>query len=181
MTRLTIYSETNHQQALATYSDSDAIATELAKVNIKFERWQANQEIADDADNETILEAYRQDIDRLIEETGYQTFDVISINENHPQKKELRQKFLAEHIHEDDEIRFFIKGKGLFALHIDDKVYELICEQNDLISVPAGTPHWFDMGANPNFTCIRIFDTPEGWVAKFTGSDIAEQFSCLAT
>jgi 1,2-dihydroxy-3-keto-5-methylthiopentene dioxygenase len=181
MTRLTIYSETNPQQALATYSDGDAIATELAKVNIKFERWQANQEIADDADNETIIEAYRQDIDRLIEETGYQTFDVISINENHPQKKELRQKFLAEHIHEDDEIRFFIKGKGLFALHIDDKVYELICEQNDLISVPAGTPHWFDMGANPNFTCIRIFDTPEGWVAKFTGSDIAEQFSCLAT
>ncbi|GAB4527339.1 MAG: acireductone dioxygenase [Pleurocapsa sp.] len=181
MTRLTIYSETNPQKALESYSDGDAIATELAKANIKFERWQANQKITDDADNETIIEAYRQDIDRLIKETGYQTFDVISINENHPQKKELRQKFLAEHIHEDDEIRFFIKGKGLFALHIDDKVYELICEQNDLINVPAGTRHWFDMGANPNFTCIRIFDTPEGWVAKFTDSDIAEQFSCLAT
>ena len=181
MSRLTIYAENNPQTPLATYSDGQAIATELGKVKVNFERWQANTEIANDADNDAIIAAYRQDIDKLIQASGYQTFDVISINENHPQKKELRQKFLAEHTHDDDEIRFFIRGKGLFTLHIGDKVYELICEQNDLINVPAGTRHWFDMGANPNFACIRIFDTPAGWVAKFTGSDIAKKFSCLAT
>ncbi|MDJ0688655.1 MAG: hypothetical protein QNJ41_09100 [Xenococcaceae cyanobacterium MO_188.B32] len=181
MSRLTIYSENNPQTPLASYSDGEAIATELAKVNVSFERWQANSEITNDADNDAIIAAYRQDIERLIQTSGYQTFDVITIDENHPQKTELRQKFLAEHIHDDDEIRFFIKGKGLFTLHIDDKVYEIICEQNDLINVPVGTRHWFDMGANPNFTCIRLFDTPAGWVAKFTGSDIAEKFSCLAT
>lgn len=181
MSRLTIYAENNPQKPLANYTDGEDIASELAKVKVNFERWQAKTNIADNADNETILAAYRQDIDRIIAVSGYQTFDIISLNENHPQKTELRQKFLAEHTHDDDEIRFFIKGKGLFSLHIDDKVYELICEQNDLINVPAGTRHWFDMGANPNFTCIRIFDTPEGWVAKFTGSDIAEKFSCLAT
>lgn len=179
MTRLTIYSENNPQTPLADYVDGENIARELEKVKVNFERWEAKNKITDDADNETIIAAYRQDIDRIIATSGYQTFDVISLNENHPQKTELRQKFLAEHTHDDDEIRFFIKGKGLFSLHIDGKVYELICEQNDLINVPAGTHHWFDMGANPNFACIRIFDTPEGWVAKFTGSDIAEKFSCL--
>ena len=49
----------------------------------------------------------------------------------------------------------------------------MLCEKNDLISVPAHTPHWFDMGSEPNFTAIRIFDNPEGWIAQFTGDDIA--------
>ena len=46
----------------------------------------------------------------------------------------------------------------------------------DLISVPAGTTHWFDMGSRPDFTCIRFFTTPEGWIGNFTGSDTATRF-----
>jgi 1,2-dihydroxy-3-keto-5-methylthiopentene dioxygenase len=52
----------------------------------------------------------------------------------------------------------------------------VICEQGDLISVPDGTTHWFDMGPRPHFTAIRLFTNPEGWVANFTGSDIASRF-----
>jgi 1,2-dihydroxy-3-keto-5-methylthiopentene dioxygenase len=76
-------------------------------------------------------------------------------------------------------VRFFVKGKGLFTLHLGNEVYELICEKNDLISVPSGTPHWFDMGDSPSFTCIRLFDSPDGWAANYTGSRIAEGFSSL--
>jgi 1,2-dihydroxy-3-keto-5-methylthiopentene dioxygenase len=32
------------------------------------------------------------------------------------------------------------------------------------------------MGPRPHFLAIRIFSNPEGWVANFTGSPIAEQF-----
>ncbi len=181
MSQLTIYHENQPQTPIAEYNTAQKIAQELAEVGVRFERWIAQGTIPDNASNETILAAYQADIDRLVAETGYQTYDVISLNSDHPQKQELRQKFLAEHTHDDDEIRFFTRGKGLFTLHINDKVYEVICEQNDLISVPAGTRHWFDMGENPQFTCIRLFDSPEGWVAKFTGSDIAEKFSRLAT
>jgi 1,2-dihydroxy-3-keto-5-methylthiopentene dioxygenase len=181
MSQLTIYPENAPQRPLRQYSNGDAIALELAKVGVKFERWQVKIDLADDTNNEDIITAYRQNIDQLIQESGYQTYDLIKMDPDHPQKTELRQKFLAEHIHADDEIRFFIQGKGLFILHIEDQVYELLCEQNDLINVPAGTRHWFDMGENPAFSCIRIFDTPEGWVANFTGSDIAEKFSRLVT
>jgi len=45
--------------------------------------------------------------------------------------------------------------------------------------VPANTTHWFDMGENPHFTCIRLFTTADGWVADFTGSDIATKFPTL--
>ncbi len=181
MSRLTIYHENSPQTPIAEYNTGDSIAQKLAQVGIRFERWLAQGEIPAGATNEQIIAAYQQNIDRLVVQTGYQTYDVLSLAPNHPQKQALRQKFLAEHTHDDDEIRFFSQGKGLFSLHIQDKVYEVICEQNDLISVPAGTPHWFDMGENPNFTCIRLFDTPQGWVANFTGSDIADQFSRLAT
>ena len=181
MSQLTIYHENHPQTPLTEYNTENAITRELAQVGVRFECWSSQGKIPDNATNEAIITAYQQDIDRLVAETGYQTYDVISLYPEHPQKQELRQKFLAEHTHDDDEIRFFSHGKGLFTLHIEEKVYEVICEQNDLISVPAGTRHWFDMGENPQFTCIRLFDSPEGWVAKFTGSDIAEKFSRLAT
>ena len=112
-------------------------------------------------------------------ERGYVTVDVISLNSDHPQKAELRAKFLDEHRHAEDEVRFFVAGRGLFTLHIDDYVYAVLCEKNDLISVPAGTPHWFDMGEHPHFVAIRLFNNPEGWVANFTGEDIASRFPRL--
>ena len=92
----------------------------------------------------------------------------------------LRAKFLAEHTHADDEVRFFVAGSGLFVLHAEGRVYAALCEQDDLISVPAGIRHWFDMGSSPAFTCIRLFNDPAGWVARFTGDDIATRFPTLA-
>lgn len=181
MTQLTIYQENAPQNPLWQSTDAEKIAKALEEVGIHFERWQANKPIADNASNEEIIAAYQTEIERLVAQTGYQTYDVISMYSEHPQKEQLRQKFLAEHIHSDDEIRFFNRGKGMFTLHIEDRIYEVICEQNDLINVPAGTRHWFDMGENPSFTCIRLFDNPEGWVANFTGSTIAENFSRLDT
>ncbi|WP_350608620.1 cupin domain-containing protein, partial [Pseudoalteromonas sp. MER144-MNA-CIBAN-0113] len=92
---------------------------------------------------------------------------------------ELRKKFLFEHTHNEDEVRFFVKGQGLFCLHLGNKVYQVLCQQGDLISVPELTPHWFDMGSDPEFTAIRLFNNTEGWVAKSTDSSIAEQFPLL--
>ena len=103
--------------------------------------------------------------------------DVVSLQPDHPDKAAFRQKFLAEHTHDDFEVRFFVDGKGLFYLHVVGKVYHGLCEKGDLISVPANTTHWFDMGENPDFKCIRLFVIPDGWVGEFTGSEIAKQFT----
>lgn len=181
MSQLTIYQESSSKTPILQSTEAEAISKALAKVGVRFERWHIDKQIEDNASNEEIIATYQSQIDRLVADTGYKTYDVIKMYPEHPQKQAFRQKFLAEHTHSDDEIRFFIQGKGLFTLHIEDKIYEIICEQNDLISVPAGTRHWFDMGENPAFTCIRLFDNAEGWVAQFTGSNIAEKFSRLNT
>jgi len=104
---------------------------------------------------------------------------VISLTPDHPDRAALRAKFLNEHTHSEDEVRFFVAGRGQFTLHIGDKIYETLCVQGDLIGVPDGTRHWFDMSESPYFIAIRLFTNKEGWVANFTGSDIAEKFPRL--
>jgi 1,2-dihydroxy-3-keto-5-methylthiopentene dioxygenase len=160
-------------------SDFETIQNELQQAGVRFERWQTSNELAADASNETILAAYQPEIDKLVAEQGYQSYDVVSMNPDHPQKTEFRKKFLAEHRHSEDEVRFFVRGHGLFVLHIGSRVYAMLCEKDDLISVPANTRHWFDMGPNPVFTAIRLFNNPDGWVANFTGDDIADHFPLL--
>jgi len=179
MSQLTVYAEADGKNPLLATEDVDVIRTELGAAGIHLERWKADRDLADDADNETIIAAYQAEIDRLVAERGFQTYDVVSMNPDHPEKDAFRKKFLSEHTHSDDEVRFFVRGQGLFIIHANDKVYSVLCEKDDLISVPANTRHWFDMGPNPTFTAIRLFNDPEGWVGHFTGDDIASRFPRL--
>ena len=179
MSQLKIYNDNEPDSPVISSNEHADIARHLGQVGVRFERWDTDSRIEPGAAPETVINAYRKDIDRLIEEEGYQTVDVVSLNPQHPDKDALRKKFLDEHRHSEDEVRFFVAGQGLFSLHLGERVFEVLCEQGDLISVPAGTPHWFDMGPNPSFIAIRLFNNPEGWVANFTGSDIAGRFSRL--
>lgn len=128
---------------------------ELQGIGVQLERWRADRELVADADQAAVITAYRDSIDRLMQAYGFQSVDVISVRPDHPDKVALRNKFLAEHTHDDFEARFFVDGQGLFYVHPDDKVYLVLCEQGDLISVLAHTRHWFDMGENPNLKAIR--------------------------
>ena len=176
MSRIRLFNDTDPSTVLLETREHAAIAAELAKIGVRFEQWAANAPVKPGASQDDVIAAYKGDIDRLMAEGGYKAVDVISLTADHPQKDALRQKFLNEHTHSEDEVRFFVAGSGLFTLHIGDRIYEVLCEQGDLIGVPDGTPHWFDMGPAPSFTAIRLFTNPAGWVAAFTGSDIAARF-----
>ncbi len=175
MTTLTIFPE-NGKGRGETLSDYKAISATLNSVGVEFERWEANQPLSKEAKQDEVLAAYKESIDTLNKKYGFKSIDVVALNPDNPDKAMFRQKFLAEHTHADFEVRFFVDGSGLFYLHIGDKVYCVLCEKGDLISVPANTTHWFDMGENPYFKAIRFFTTPDGWVGNFTGSEIARQF-----
>ncbi|MFM8330505.1 MAG: 1,2-dihydroxy-3-keto-5-methylthiopentene dioxygenase [Candidatus Methylumidiphilus sp.] len=159
--------------------DFETIAATLGALGVAFERWSAECAFAADADQDAVLAAYAGPVARLQAQYGLQSADVVCVSPDLPQKQELRAKFLGEHTHSDFEIRFFVEGRGLFYLHPDDKVYVVLCEQGDLISVPAGVKHWFDMGAEPQLKCIRLFTTPDGWAADFTGSGISGAFPTI--
>jgi len=179
MSELRVYSDNNPAETTFASHDHGAIAERLDQAGIRFERWEANRTIGPKDTPEDILAAYAEPIERLKNDEGYVTVDVVSMWPDHPDREAARRKFLEEHTHAEDEVRFFVKGKGLFSLHIGNEVLEVLCERGDLIGVPANTTHWFDMGPRPEFTAIRLFTSPQGWVAEFTGSDIAQRFNRL--
>lgn len=176
MSRLRIYNHDAPDAPVLDTQDGATIAAELEKIGVTFERWQAAHEVSPGASQDEVFAAYRSDIDRLVAQRGFKSVDVASIAPDNPNRAELRKKFLDEHFHKEDEVRFFVAGSGLFTLHVDDKVYEIECVKNDLIAVPDGTTHWFDMGDEPSFVAIRFFTEPDGWVGHFTGTDIAQKF-----
>jgi enolase-phosphatase E1 len=149
MSRLRIFDHADPSTPLFASYDPDFIATELHKIGVLFERWKAGKAIAPGAAPEDVMDAYRADIDRLVTERGFKSVDVVSIAPDHPARAEMRTKFLDEHFHKEDEVRFFVAGSGLFTLHVEDKVYEIECVQDDLIAVPDGTKHWFEFRGDP--------------------------------
>ena len=176
MTHLTIFGGSAPQ-----FSSSDPIeiANQLDGIDVLFERWEASVDIKSNALGSHAIEAYQSSIDRLVNRYEFQSYDVISLDKSHPDKEALRSKFLNEHTHSEFEVRFFVEGRGLFYLHPDERVFAILCEKGDLISVPPNVKHWFDMGASPDFTCIRLFTDPAGWIAEFTGDTISEEYPKL--
>jgi 1,2-dihydroxy-3-keto-5-methylthiopentene dioxygenase len=173
---LRVYDDTNPTAPLVDTTDRVEIARILAGAGVVFEQWDANAPLSADADQDAIITAYRDDIGRLKDQYGYTTVDVIRVGPSTENIAALREKFLSEHTHSEDEVRFFVEGSAAFYLRIGGKVHQMICTRGDLLSVPAGTTHWFDMGPNPQFAAIRLFVNPEGWVAHFTGDPIAARF-----
>ena len=176
MSHLTIYWDDSASHTLLDTRDGDEIAAALQPIGVRFERWSASTQLPADVNDAAVMAAYSADIERLKSECGYQSVDVLRCLPDNPNREQLRRKFLDEHTHDEDEVRFFVEGAGVFYLRAAGKVHMTLCERGDLIGVPAGTRHWFDMGPAPHFTAIRLFTTPAGWVAKFTGEPIARNF-----
>ncbi|MCB9686251.1 MAG: cupin domain-containing protein [Alphaproteobacteria bacterium] len=179
MSSLTIYDD--QVRTLAHHTDADAIREALAGIGVGFERWAADRVLSEGAGQEEVLQAYAASVDRLKAEHGFVTADVIRMKPDHPERATLRAKFLDEHTHADPEVRFFVEGRGQFVLHPDERVFSLVAEAGDLVFVPAGARHWFDMGERPSFCAIRIFSDPAGWVAAYTGDAVAERYPRLST
>jgi 1,2-dihydroxy-3-keto-5-methylthiopentene dioxygenase len=158
--------------------DARLIANYLNKRGLFFEQWECDVNFEDNATQEDILKAYSKDLEPFMKNGGYQTADVISINSRTDNYEAIRNKFLAEHRHTEDEIRFFVDGEGLFWFNLDgDEIFNVLCQKGDLISVPAGTKHWFDAGdVNPFVTAIRIFIDMSGWVPHYTSSEIEKRY-----
>jgi 1,2-dihydroxy-3-keto-5-methylthiopentene dioxygenase len=177
MSRLTVYREDAPGTAVLATENAQEIAAALKEIGVRFERWQSPVELSPEDDAETILAAYRPYLDGLMGEIGAGSADVIKLTPDNPAAPALRQKFLAEHTHTEDEVRFFVHGGGNFIMHVAGRVWDARCEAGDLISVPANIRHWFDAGEAPRFTALRVFT---GWVAHYTGDAISERFPAAA-
>jgi len=154
--------------------DPDDIRGFLKPYGIWYECWDVAGRIGPDATNEDILAAYAPEIERLKAAGGYQAADVIDVGPETPNLDAMLAKFSEEHTHDDDEVRFIVEGRGIFHINPGDQgpVFSIETEAGDLINVPAGCRHWFDLCEEKRIRAIRLFVDPSGWTPHYTQSGI---------
>jgi 1,2-dihydroxy-3-keto-5-methylthiopentene dioxygenase len=145
---------------------------------IIFEQWETSQQLKDSDSQEMILKAYEHELGPYMKKNGYVNADVINVHKDTPNIEAIRAKFLSEHTHAEDEVRFFVDGEGEFFFHLKDRseVFSLLCQKGDFISVPKGYTHWFDLAPKYHVKAIRVFMSPEGWVANYTHSGVEKRY-----
>jgi len=167
-----------------TLSDQDEVTQYLATLGIEYERWPGAERVAPDASADAVLAAYAAEIETLKGKGGYVTADVIDVTAQTPGLEAMLAKFKTEHWHDEDEVRFIIRGRGLFHIHPRDgggPVIAIEVEAGDLIRVPRGTWHWFDLCADRDIRAIRLFQDKSGWTPHYTnsGADRGYQPLCM--
>jgi 1,2-dihydroxy-3-keto-5-methylthiopentene dioxygenase len=160
--------------------DPQELTDYLSGIGIVYERWTPEHPVAADAPAEEILQAYSDEIERLKQTGGYVTADVIDVKPQTPGLTEMLAKFKREHWHDDDEVRFIIEGRGLFHIHpLEGPVVAIEVEAGDLIRVPSGTLHWFNLCQDQRIRAIRVFKDPSGWSPNYTSSGMDANFQPL--
>ncbi|HEV8427999.1 MAG TPA: cupin domain-containing protein [Pyrinomonadaceae bacterium] len=160
-----------------TLTNIDEITTTLAARGIDYERWTPSHPIADNAPAEEILQTYSREIEDLKTRGGYVTADVIDVSPTTPGLDAMLAKFNREHWHDEDEVRFIIAGRGLFHIHASTgTVLAIEVEAGDLIRVPRGTLHWFNLCDDRRIRAIRLFQDSSGWTPNYTDSRVDENF-----
>jgi 1,2-dihydroxy-3-keto-5-methylthiopentene dioxygenase len=153
-------------------TDPNAISEYLRGIGIDYERWENLKSVPVDATDQEILEAYSEQIEQLKEKGGYVTADVINIVPTTPGLDGMLAKFNREHWHDEDEVRFIVKGRGLFHIApTDGDVVSIEMDAGDLIRVPRGTRHWFNLCGDRTVRAIRLFQDVSGWT-HYTDSGI---------
>jgi 1,2-dihydroxy-3-keto-5-methylthiopentene dioxygenase len=157
--------------------EHDAIRDYLAGIGIEYERWPLAADLAADASAEQVLSAYRPQIEQLKKRGGYVTADVIDVNADTPGLDTMLAKFNIEHRHDEDEVRYIIAGRGLFHIHPPaGPVVAIEVEAGDLIRVPRGTLHWFDLCGDKRIRAIRLFQDTSGWTPHYTSSGVDRNY-----
>jgi 1,2-dihydroxy-3-keto-5-methylthiopentene dioxygenase len=163
-------------------TETEAIRQYLAGIDIEYEIWEPSQPVGPSASNEEILQAYSADIEKLKARGGYVTADVVNVNAQTPGLDAMLARFNREHWHDEDEVRFIIQGRGVFHIHPQNApVVAIEVEAGDLIRVPRGTWHWFDLCSDRQIRAIRLFQDPAGWTPVYTETGVDARFEpvCL--
>jgi 1,2-dihydroxy-3-keto-5-methylthiopentene dioxygenase len=159
-----------------TLTEPDEIRTFLTSMGIEYERT-GHVPVAPDAPADVLLAAYKDKIDELKARGGYVTADVIDVWPHTPNLDVMLNKFNSEHWHDEDEVRFIVEGRGLFHIHpADGPVFAIEVDAGDLIRVPKGTLHWFDLCGDRRIRAIRLFQDMSGWAPHYTSSGVDKNF-----
>ncbi|WP_109529556.1 cupin [Nocardia aurea] len=181
MALLCVTPETDSAQVLLRTEDDRQITEILEPLGVRFENWMVGR-VPMEASDQVLIEAYRPEIDAFNSDGRNRKAETITVRldeTNQEWVKDVlasRRKYFNEHTHSEDEIWFFADGGACFYIRAEGRVHILVTTEGDLLSLPAGMRHWFDMGLRPCFRAVRLYLTSEGFDGEFTGDKIADRF-----
>lgn len=118
--------------------------------------------------------AYQPALDRFKEARGYPVQDIVELSPATPNLEALLAKFIDEHLHTDDEVRYVLAGEGIFDIRsVDDRWMRITVEAGDLLAVPAHRHHRFLLTETRQIRCVRLFKDQSGWVPHYRVFDAA--------
>jgi len=159
-------------------TDPAEITEFLAANGIRYDRWPLEDRVDPAAPADTILAAYAPEIDELKRQGGFVTADVVDIYPDTPNLEAMLARFSKEHTHTEDEVRFVLQGRGVFHINPDTTntgakpVFAIEVWAGDLISVPLGTRHWFDLCGDRRIRAIRLFQDTSGWTPHYQADGV---------
>jgi len=114
------------------------------------------------------VDAYQPTLDWLKFERGYVEQDIVELGPDTPNLDEICAKFIDEHLHTDDEVRYVLEGEGVFDIRsVDDQWMQILLEQGDLLVIPANLHHRFKLTERKHIRCVRLFKDSAGWVPHY--------------
>ncbi|MGP6240181.1 1,2-dihydroxy-3-keto-5-methylthiopentene dioxygenase [Cuniculiplasma sp. SKW4] len=163
----------NDGKIISEYDDAEKF---LKERNIRYDKWDIEKISSIEKNDNEILRVFNDEIEALKEEGNYLVADVINIDSKTPNLEIMLEKFKKEHVHSEDEVRFTIDGSGIFYINMDGKVFSIEVEPGDLLGVPAGTKHWFDLCQDKHIIAIRLFKDKSGWTPYYTNSGVDRKY-----
>lgn len=166
------------QESNRTITDPAEILDFLKPFGIWYEHWQVEGRLAPTATDAEILSEYAPEIEAVKKKGGFVTADVINVKPDTPNLDAMLQKFNKEHTHSEDEVRFTVSGRGIFHLHPENgPVFGVTVETGDMINVPCGMKHWFNLCDDRHIRCIRFFEDVSGWTPHYVDAGVHEEYS----
>lgn len=154
------------------FNSFEEINSFAQQFGIYYERWE-NKPLSQELDGEQILLAYEEELERVKKKGGYITADVMDIRPETPGLDEMLARFSKEHTHSEDEVRFCIHGRGIFHINPGSApVFSIELQAGDLINVPAGTRHWFNLCQEKTIRVIRLFQDKTGWTPHYLEDNV---------
>lgn len=113
-------------------------------------------------------DAFQPALDRLAAARGYVEQDIVELGPQTEDLEAICAKFVGEHHHTDDEVRFVLAGAGIFDIRDEsDRWMRVTVEAGDLIVVPQERYHRFTLTDAKQIRCVRLFKDRGGWVPHY--------------
>ncbi|OQE21839.1 hypothetical protein PENSTE_c011G09481 [Penicillium steckii] len=116
-----------------------------------------------------------ESVDALASERGYKNRDQVCVSpatmgEVYEEKVKM---FFAEHLHEDEEIRYILDGEGYFDVRgVLDEWIRICLRKDDLIILPAGIYHRFTTNEENYVKAMRLFQDEPKWTPLNRGAEL---------